>query len=140
DSATDPIHIVRRYAQSDDREVVGFIAAALAFGRVTSVIQSIERVLAVAGSRPAEYIRRFNIARERPAFESVGHRWARGVDLVALVAILQQMIARSGSVERFFLAGYDAAASDIEPALDSFSSRALALDLEPAYGRMPRRP
>src|SRR2546427_726069 len=34
DSATDPIQIVRRYPRADDREVVGFIAAALAFGRV----------------------------------------------------------------------------------------------------------
>ena len=49
DSATDPIHIVRRYSRDDDREVVGFVAAALAFGRVASVMQSIERVLAIAG-------------------------------------------------------------------------------------------
>ena len=34
DSATDPIQIVRRFARADDREVVGFCAAALAFGRV----------------------------------------------------------------------------------------------------------
>lgn len=31
DSATDPIHIVRRFERPDDREVVGFIAASLAF-------------------------------------------------------------------------------------------------------------
>ena len=41
ESATDPIQIVRRYPDPADREVVGFCAAALAFGRVTSVIQSI---------------------------------------------------------------------------------------------------
>ena len=46
DAATDPIQIVRRFDRADDREVVGFIAAALAFGRVASVMQSIERVLA----------------------------------------------------------------------------------------------
>jgi hypothetical protein len=49
DSATDPIQIVRRFERDDDREIVGFVAAALAFGRVTSVLQSIERVLAVMG-------------------------------------------------------------------------------------------
>ena len=38
DSATDPIQIVRRFQQDDDREIVGFIAAALAFGRVSSVL------------------------------------------------------------------------------------------------------
>src|SRR6185503_21383194 len=57
DSATDPIQIVRRFTPDDDREIVGFIAAALAFGRVSSVLQSIERVLAVMGPEPAAYVR-----------------------------------------------------------------------------------
>ena len=48
-SATDPVHIVRRYESAADREVVGFCAAALAFGRVASVLQSIESLLAVMG-------------------------------------------------------------------------------------------
>ena len=52
DSAADPIQIVRRYERADDREVVGFCAASLAFGRVGSVLQSIERVLSVMGSAP----------------------------------------------------------------------------------------
>ena len=38
DSATDPIQIVRRYERPEDREVVGFFAASLAFGRVASVL------------------------------------------------------------------------------------------------------
>jgi uncharacterized protein (TIGR02757 family) len=41
-------------------------------------------------------------------------------------------------VEGFFLEGDDASAPDIETAVESFSSRALALDLETAYGRVPR--
>ena len=49
DSATDPIQIVRRFTDPADREVVGFCAAALAFGRVASVLQSIERLVAVIG-------------------------------------------------------------------------------------------
>jgi uncharacterized protein DUF2400 len=59
-SATDPIQIVRRYERPDDREVVGFFASALAFGRVASVLQSIERLLAVVGDHPAEYVRHFD--------------------------------------------------------------------------------
>ena len=59
DSATDPIHIVRRFERPDDREIVGFCAAALAFGRVASVLQSIERLLAVVGPSPAAYVRAF---------------------------------------------------------------------------------
>jgi uncharacterized protein (TIGR02757 family) len=140
DSATDPIQIVRRYQRDDDREIVAFIASALAFGRVASVLQSIERVLAIAGPRPAAYVRRFDPRRDGPAFAGVGHRWTRGPDLVALLWVLRQMIDRAGSVEGFFLAGYEAGADDIEGTLDSFSTRARALDLKAAYGRVPARP
>ena len=140
DSATDPIQIVRRYQRDDDREIVGFIAAALAFGRVASVLQSIERVLAVVGSEPAAYVRRFDARRDGPAFAGIVHRWTREADIVALLWLLRQMVDRSGSVEGFFLEGDDGASEDIAPALDSFSTRAMALDLRAAYGRVPRRP
>src|SRR5256885_457561 len=140
DSATDPIQIVRRYQRDDDREVVGFVAASLAFGRVTSVLQSIERVLAVIGPEPAAYLRRFDARRDGAAFASIVHRWTRGPDLVALLWLMRQMIDRGGSIEGFFLGGYDAAAEDVEGALDGFSTRALALDLKAAYGRVPRQP
>jgi uncharacterized protein (TIGR02757 family) len=139
DSATDPIHIVRRYSRDDDREVVGFVAAALAFGRVASVMQSIERVLAIAGPRPAAYVRAFEPRRHAPAFASVVHRWTRGPDLVALVWVMRQMIDTAGSIEGFFAEQFDAAASDLEHALDSFSARALALDLDAAYGKQRGR-
>jgi uncharacterized protein (TIGR02757 family) len=140
DSATDPIHIVRRFERDDDREIVGFIAAALAFGRVSSVLQSIERVLAVIGPAPAAYVRGFDARRHGPAFAGIVHRWTRDTDIVALLWLLRQMIDRAGSVEGFFLEGYDAGADDMAEALDSFSTRAMALDLKAAYGRVPKRP
>jgi uncharacterized protein (TIGR02757 family) len=139
DSATDPIQIVRRYSRDDDREIVGFIAAALAFGRVASVLQSIERVLAVMGPAPAAWLRRFDARRDAPAFDGIVHRWTRERDIVALLWLLRQMVDRAGSVEAFFLEGDDRSSEDVERALDSFSERALALDLKAAYGRVPRR-
>jgi len=139
DSAADPIQIVRRFERDDDREIVGFIASALAFGRVTSVLQSIERVLAVIGPAPAEWLRRFDVRRDAPAFDGIVHRWTRERDIVALLWLLRQMLDRSGSIESFFLEGDDHGSDDVERALDSFSSRALALDLKMAYGRVPKR-
>jgi uncharacterized protein (TIGR02757 family) len=140
DSAADPIQIVRRYARQDDREVVGFVSAALAFGRVASVLQSIERVLAVLGAAPAASLRQFDPRRDAPAFDGIVHRWIRPKDIVALMWVMHQMIVTAGSIERFFVLGDDRSSSDVEAALDSFSTRALALDLKAAYGRVPRRP
>src|SRR5688572_6345322 len=60
ESATDPIHIVRRFPRGEDREVVGFCAAGLAFGRVASVLHSIESLLDVMGPHPASFVRAFS--------------------------------------------------------------------------------
>jgi uncharacterized protein (TIGR02757 family) len=138
-SATDPVHVVRRYAAPDDREVVAFCAAALAFGRVASVLQSIESLLAVMGTRPAAFVRAFDPPLHRAAIDPLVHRWIRGRDLVALLLILQRMLREEGTIERFFVAGDDPAAPDISAALDAFSTRALQTDLRVAYGRVPQR-
>jgi uncharacterized protein (TIGR02757 family) len=140
DSATDPIQIVRRYQRHDDREVVGFCAASLAFGRVAGVLQSVERLVAIMGPSPAAYVRTFDPAREAAKFKGLVHRWTRERDIIALLWIIRQMLDRSGSIEGFFVEGYDPSAPDLAQALDSFSGRAMALDLKAAYGKVPQRP
>jgi uncharacterized protein (TIGR02757 family) len=135
DSASDPVQIVRRYTTPADQEIVGFCAAALAFGRVASVLNTVNTLADVLGSEPAAYVRRFDPKAAHPELRAMVHRWTRGVDIVALLWILRQMIDRSGSIEGFFREGYDPGAVDISGALDSFSRRALALDLKAVYGR-----
>ena len=107
---------------------------------MASVLNSIDTLFAIIGPRPAEFVRRFDPAKASPAMRAMVHRWIRGDDLVALLWILRQMLDRSGSIEGFFLEGFSDEHEDIGPALDSFSTRALALDMRRAYGRQPRRP
>ena len=140
DSALDPVHLVRRYADPADREVVGFCAAALAFGRVASVLNSIEALLERMGPQPAAFVREFRPERQFGAFRGLVHRWTKDVDLVALLWILRRMLAQSGSIEAFFLEGFDEGADDVGSAIESFSARARRIDLRPAYGCRPKRP
>jgi uncharacterized protein (TIGR02757 family) len=141
ESATDPIDLVRPFQDPADREVAGFCAAALAFGRVGSVLASVRSLFDVMGPRPSEFVRRFEPSRDAPAFDALVHRWTRGRDLAALVLILQAMLAKSGSLESFFLEGFDPAHVDVGPALDAFARRAREIDLRPVYGRrLPARP
>ena len=135
DSASDPVQIVRRYKNAADQEVVGFCAAALAFGRVASVLNTVETLARILGPEPAKYVRRFDPKAPHPELHGMVHRWTRGIDIVALLWILRQMIDRSGSIEGFFREGYEPDAVDISGALDSFSRRAMALDLKAVYGR-----
>jgi uncharacterized protein (TIGR02757 family) len=139
-SATDPIELVRPYQDPRDREIAGFIAAGLAFGNVVSVMQSVRTVLERMGPTPAAYVRRFEPRTDGRDFATFVHRWTRGVDVVALLWVLRQMLDRAGSVEGFFAEGDDPSSADISGGLESFTTRALALDLRRAYGRVPARP
>ena len=140
ESAADPIHLVRSFTRNDDREIAGFCAAALAFGRVASVINSITTLFHITGPHPAAFVRRFDPSAPHPELRQMVHRWIRGVDVAALLWILRQMLEQHGSIEGFFVEGLSAEHEDVGPALDSFSKRALALDIRRAYGRVRKRP
>jgi uncharacterized protein (TIGR02757 family) len=139
DSAADPVQFVWRYDRPADREIVAFLASALAFGNVTSIIRTLEGLLARLGPHPAEYVRAFDPRREADALSGFVHRWTRGEDVVALLLVLRQMLQHAGSLEAFFAAGDDPGHADVGAALESFSTRACAVDVGPAYGaRRPR--
>ena len=140
DSAADPIHIVRRYRHGADREIAGFCAAGLAFGRVSGLMASIERLLACMGPHPAAFVRAFDPSRDGASLVQLVHRWTRGTDFVALLWILRQMLEQSGTIEEYFLHGLHPADPDVGPAIESFSRRARAIDLQPAYGRRATGP
>ncbi len=137
EAAADPIEMARRYSDPADREIAAFIAASLAFGRVASVLQSIERMLDVMGRSPAAFVAGFDPCSDSHLFEALGHRWARGGDLAALVAIIKAMIDARGSIEAFFLNGYDGQAPDVGPALEAFSSSALQMPTAGATANVP---
>ena len=140
DSAVDPIQIVRRYPRLDDREIIGFVASGLAFGRVASVMASVEAVCRALGPEPARFVRAFDPARNAGALHPIVHRWTRGRDLIALVWVLRRILERHGSIERSFAAGLDPSAADVGPAIEAWCAEARAIDLRPAYGRVPKRP
>ncbi len=131
----DPVQFVWRYDRPEDREVAGVIASSLAYGNVTQIKKSVERVLGTLGPRPARTIDSIKAA---GALESLGgfkHRFNDATDVVCLLVFLRQMRAAAGSVEGFF-AG-DGVVTDIRTALESFVDRTLALSRDGLYGPGP---
>jgi uncharacterized protein (TIGR02757 family) len=134
DSAADPVQFVWRYDEPHDREVVAAIASGLAFGRLASVLASVERVLALLGPHPAAYLANLDVRTVREALAPVVHRWTRGDDLTALLVVLRDLRARHGSLEGAFLAGDDPASEDVAPGLEAFCRAACRVDVREAYG------
>lgn len=139
--STSALSIPHRYVRADDREIAAFVAASLAYGNVKQIHRSAQAALEAMGGSPATFIRQFDLARDPARLQHVVHRFNSGIDLAILCYLLHQAIAAAGSLQAFFLNGYDHSHADIEPALTSFVERMLLLDVSPFYpsGLLPAK-
>jgi uncharacterized protein (TIGR02757 family) len=124
----DPLQFVREQTTDADREAVGLIASALAYGNVKQIKRSIGRVVGILGPRPAESLDRLGADEALRALRGFKHRFNDARDVACLLYFVRQMRAQAGSVEGFFLRGHDPGSPEVAEALTSFSERALALD------------
>jgi uncharacterized protein (TIGR02757 family) len=131
----DPLEFPRREKQNADREVVGLLASSLAYGGVGQIKRSIFLVRRLLGDRPAEAVRALEPGQLLQALKGFRHRFNDARDLACLLLFVRRMLEEAGSIEAFFLKGFDPEHSDVGPALASFAARALSLDHEGLYGR-----
>jgi uncharacterized protein (TIGR02757 family) len=115
----DPLQWVYRYKYKADREIVAFLAAAIAYGRVEQINKSLEKLFAVMGKSPADFVCDFG-KRQRSDFSNFKHRFNTGDDICDLLLLLRKVLRQDGSIEHFFLRGYKPTDADIIPALTTF--------------------
>lgn len=133
----DPLEFVHHYHDPADREVVGFIASALAYGRVAQILKSVQVVLDRLGPAPSGYVRharRSTLARDFGGFK---HRFTTGEDLVWLLENLQRALKRHGSLEACFLSNFDPTSPTVLPALAHFAEELSACDCPPSGMLLP---
>ena len=136
---TDPLKFVRRYAGRENREIVGLISAALAYGNVNQICTSIEKILVPMGLSPLDFVRKFDIHVTTDVYRAFVHRFNRGKDVALLLYYLHQIYERYPSIEAFFAEGYSRDDETIEKGLSHFVSRVLGLDCSPFYrGALPK--
>lgn len=136
----DPLEFPRRFTRAEDREVVGLVAASLAYGNVTTIRQSVERVLSRMGPYPGEFVRQFDPRRQAERFSDFRHRWSSGTDVVCLLLFARQMLEHAGSIGAFFREVYDPSEENVGPSLARFCARVTELDHQGLYARktLPR--
>lgn len=121
--APDPLECVYRYDDTRDREVVGLIAATLAYGRVAHVLQSVDRVLNALGPRPSHALLKIPRKELAARLDGFQHRWTRAKDVVALLDGAARALHKFGTLEACFLSGQPSNAESTLPGLVSFSRR-----------------
>lgn len=134
----DPLEFVHRFWDPHDQEIVGLLAACLAYGNVKQIRRSIQKVLVILGDNPYHYVMTFNLEQHIRAFEGFAHRFTRGDDIVCLIYLLQQVLLYHGSLRNYFLKGYSTTEKTIRSALTLFIEGLLKLPLPKGYSRQNR--
>lgn len=101
----DPLEFLYRYDDPLDREVVGFVASSLAYGRVRQILASVGKVLDRMGPSPRRFLADRRPAGLRHDYRDFKHRFTAGDQLAALLAGMRSVLRRDGSLEACFLAG-----------------------------------
>ncbi|MFO8090773.1 MAG: TIGR02757 family protein [Desulfatiglandaceae bacterium] len=114
----DPLEFLYNYENPEDREIVGFIASSLAYGRVAQILVSVGRVLDPMGRRPARFLDESLPEQLIPRFESFVHRFTTGFDLTLMLTGLKRVRERFGSLQNCFLSGYSRSDDTVIPALN----------------------
>lgn len=115
----DPLQFAYRFADPADVEIAAFLAAALAYGRVEQIQRSVNDLLARMGEGPRRFVWGFSgLSRARLA--GFKHRFTTGDDIGDLLELLRDVLHNHGSLQTFFLQGYESAHPNILLALTRF--------------------
>jgi uncharacterized protein (TIGR02757 family) len=115
----DPLQFVYRFPHRPDMEIAGFLAAALAYGRVRQIERSLTQLFDRMNGAPYEFTSRFNDA-GRAKLHSFRHRFTTGDDISDLLDLFRHVLDDYGDLESFFVQGCRAEQTTVLPALTAF--------------------
>ena len=117
---TDPVVHLHGYIDPADREVVGFVTAALAYGRVAQIIRSVTVALSKLGPSPAETVTSASAGELEECFRDFKHRFTTGREMAELLFGVGEILRSRGSLNACFLEGVRPGEPTVLPALTSF--------------------
>jgi len=96
---------VHQYTDRANRELVGFIAACFAYGRVQMIMTTVDRILKALGPDPAGFLSGCTRKDLKGMFTGFRYRFADDKDLVGLLTGLRSVLKKFESLENCFNAG-----------------------------------
>lgn len=133
----DPLEFVWRYKSGADREIAGLIAACLAYGNVTQILKSVEKVLSPMGTSPAAWLRKNGQEAIRKTFKTFKHRFTTGAEMAVFLLNIKRALEKHGSLEKLFLKGYDKDEATLENAIYKFVDNFNVLGCAPSLTPCP---
>jgi len=118
----DPLEFLYGYPDVRDREIVGMIAACMAYGSVHQIIRTVSGLL-IKMANPHAFVAKTSRESLSRAFGNFRYRFTTGEELVSLLLGIRGIVLEYGSLGRCFEDCLDPEHDTIVPALTEFVSR-----------------
>ncbi len=96
----DPIQFPLRYESREDREIVGILAALLAWGRRDIIANKMRFLLELLGHNPAQSV--INGTYDKAKLDQFKHRIYKGRHILILLDALAELLAKYGTIAKEF--------------------------------------
>jgi len=126
---TDPIAFMHAYHSKEDREIAGFFAALMAWGRRDIVMKKVEDLMGRMGHQPFEVIRQYTSG-DSARYDGFVHRTWNSTDIDVLCRILNRIYRDYGDFEAFWLDVYTDSQLHGVNIMEAFHQRFFELDAE----------
>lgn len=101
----DPLLFLYEYPDKKNREIVGFIAACFAYGRVDQIMKTVSYILTKLTPTPYDYLTGRTKNEMADDFKGFRYRFAGDAHLLGLLWGIRQVLSRFGSLEDCFYEG-----------------------------------
>ncbi len=98
----DPIQIPHRFSLKQDIEIAGFLAATISWGNRKSIINSAEKMLAVMGDSPYDFVLNYSENDLRSIQDKSIHRTFNGEDFAYFIRQFGRIYRENESLESLF--------------------------------------
>lgn len=117
----DPLQFVHLYKRDEDREIVSLIAACFAYGNVKQIIKTVDKILAILGPRPKDFLLTADKTALNKAFAGFKYRFTTQEELVAFLLAIQAVLKKYDTLENLFTEQYEKS-KDYVTALRAFAA------------------
>lgn len=122
---SDPIQIPHTFSLKEDKEIIGFLIATIAWGNRKSIIKNGKRLCTIMGNSPFDFTMNYS-ENQAHKLEGFVHRTFNSTDLDYFLKALQNIYRNHNGLEAVF--NQHATATSLQPAISNFKQLFFSLE------------
>ena len=129
--ANDPITIPHRFSKKQDIEIMGFVAATLAWGQRVTIIKKCLLFAELMDNAPHDFLLNHQPL-DLKRFNDFKHRTFNSTDALHFIVTLKTIYQESDTLETAFMIGHQKTSANTKTALTNFQTRFFESEFAPS--------